>query len=32
MDKNVEFINYINQNAEMGKDTINQLIGISEYE
>jgi len=32
MDKNVEFLNYIYQNAEMGKDTINQLIGISEDE
>jgi hypothetical protein len=32
MDKNVEFLNYIHQNAEMGKDTINQLIGISEDE
>jgi len=32
MDKNVEFLNYIYQNAEMGKDTINQLIGIPEDE
>jgi hypothetical protein len=32
MNKNVEFLNYIHQNAEMGKDTINQLIGISEDE
>lgn len=32
MDGNVEFLNYIHQNAEMGKDTINQLIGISRDE
>jgi hypothetical protein len=30
MDGNVELLNYIHQNAEMGKDTINQLIGISQ--
>jgi hypothetical protein len=30
MDGNVEFLNYIHQNAEMGKDTIHQLIGISQ--
>ncbi len=28
MDKNVEFLNYIYQNAEMGKNSINQLLGI----
>jgi len=32
MDGNVEFLNYIYQNAEMGKDTIHQLIGISQDE
>lgn len=32
MDGNVEFLNYINQNSEMGKNTINQLIGISQDE
>lgn len=30
MDENEEFLNYIYQNAEMGKNTINQIIGISE--
>lgn len=30
MNSNVEFLNYIYQNAEMGKTTINQLIGIVE--
>jgi SOS-response transcriptional repressor LexA len=30
MNSNIEFLNYIYQNAEMGKDTINQLIGIVE--
>ncbi|KPU43266.1 hypothetical protein OXPF_32800 [Oxobacter pfennigii] len=32
MDGNVEFLNYIHQNAEMGIDTIHQLIGISQDE
>jgi hypothetical protein len=32
MNGNVEFLNYIHQNAEMGKNTINQLIGISQDE
>ena len=30
MDKNVEFLNYIYQNAEMGKNTLSQLIDITE--
>jgi len=29
MDGNVEFLNYIHQNAEMGEDTIEQLLGIA---
>ena len=29
MDKNVEFLNYIYQNAEMGKNTLSQLIDIT---
>lgn len=28
MDGNVELLNYIHQNAEMGQDTIRQLLGI----
>lgn len=32
MNANVELLNYIYQNAEMGKDTINQLIDISQDE
>lgn len=28
MDKNIEFLNYIYQNAEMGKSTISELINI----
>ena len=28
MDCNIEFLNYIYQNSEMGKDTIKQLLGI----
>ncbi|KMT22470.1 hypothetical protein [Clostridium cylindrosporum] len=32
MNTNIEFLNYIYQNAEMGKSTINQLLGISEDE
>ena len=32
MNGNIELLNYIHQNAEMGKDTITQLIGISEDE
>ncbi|WP_218652833.1 hypothetical protein [Paenibacillus sp. 79R4] len=32
MNGNVELLNYIHQNAEMGKNTIGQLIGISEEE
>ena len=28
MDKDLEFLNYIYQNAEMGKNTLNQLISI----
>lgn len=30
MNSNIEFLNYIYQNAEMGKNTIGQLIGIVE--
>lgn len=30
MDQNIEFLNYIYQNAEMGKDTINHLLDIAE--
>ena len=30
MDINIEFLNYIYQNAEMGKNTISQLIKIAE--
>lgn len=30
MDINIEFLNYIHQNAEMGKDTIGQLLDIVE--
>ena len=30
MDINIEFLNYIHQNAEMGKDTISQLVNIAE--
>ena len=30
MEGNIEFLNYIYQNAEMGKTTISQLIDISE--
>jgi transcriptional regulator with XRE-family HTH domain len=30
MNPDVEFLNYIHQNAEMGKDTIKQLLGITE--
>ena len=29
MDGNVELLNYIHQNAEMGEDTIEQLLGIA---
>jgi hypothetical protein len=29
MDSNSELLTYIHQNAEMGKDTLNQLIGIT---
>lgn len=32
MNGNIEFLNYIYQNAEMGKDTIKQLIEISKDE
>ncbi len=32
MNGNVELLNYIYQNAEMGKTTISQLIGISQDE
>lgn len=32
MNENVELLNYIYQNAEMGKNTISQLIGISQDE
>ncbi|WP_300385778.1 hypothetical protein [Clostridium sp.] len=32
MNENVEFLNYIYQNAGMGKDTITQLIGIAKDE
>ena len=30
MDINIEFLNYIHQNAEMGKDTLSQLVDIGE--
>jgi len=30
MDSNIEFLNYIYQNAEMGKNTISELISIAE--
>lgn len=29
MEANIEFLNYIHQNAEMGIETIRQLVGIS---
>lgn len=32
MDENVELLNYIHQNSEMGKDTIKQLFGVVEDE
>jgi len=32
MDENVEFLNYIHQNSQMGQDTIKQLIGITKQE
>ena len=32
MDSNIEFLNYIYQNSEMGKDTIKQLLGITQDE
>ena len=32
MNGNVEFLNYIHQNSEMGQDTIKQLVGISKDE
>ncbi len=32
MNQNIEFLNYIHQNAEMGLTTINQLIKIAEDE
>ncbi|HEY9059729.1 MAG TPA: hypothetical protein VIO64_04380 [Pseudobacteroides sp.] len=32
MDENVELLNYIHQNAEMGRDTLEQLLGISKNE
>lgn len=32
MDANVEFLNYIHQNAQMGQDTLKQLIGITKDE
>ncbi len=32
MNTNVEFLNYIHQNAQMGKDTVKQLIDISNDE
>lgn len=32
MNKNNELLNYIHQNSEMGKDTINQLLNISKDE
>jgi hypothetical protein len=32
MDGNVELLNYIHQNSEMGQDTIKQLVGISKDE
>lgn len=31
MDNNIEFLNYIYQNAEMGKNTISQLISIVDH-
>lgn len=30
MNANVEFLNYIYQNSQMGVDTLNQLLGITE--
>ena len=32
MNGNVELLNYIHQNSEMGQDTIKQLVGISKDE
>lgn len=32
MEGNVEFLNYIHQNSEMGKDTIKKLLNISKDE
>ena len=32
MDENVELLNYIHQNSQMGQDTLKQLIGISKEE
>lgn len=32
MNGNAELLNFIYQNSQMGVDTINQLIGITEYE
>lgn len=32
MDENVELLNYIHQNAEMGRDTLEQLLGIAKDE
>ena len=32
MDGNVELLNYIHQNSEMGQDTIEQLVGIAKDE
>ena len=32
MDGNIEFLNYIHQNSEMGKDTIKKLLTISKDE
>lgn len=32
MNANVEFLNYIYQNSQMGVDTLNQLLGITEDE
>lgn len=32
MDKNVELLNYIHQNSQMGQDTIKQLINVTKDE
>ena len=32
MDENIELLNYIHQNSEMGKDTLKKLVGIAKDE